>query len=83
MQVATYNAAGDLIERNLAAGRGAQTAIIDDHGHYSYAELADPSEGSERIWAAILRKPFSLRELQLTLAPLPSAAAEASNRAPA
>jgi len=36
----TYNAAADLIERNLAAGRGAKTAFIDDHGHYSYAELA-------------------------------------------
>jgi benzoate-CoA ligase len=36
-----YNAAIDLIERNLKAGRGAKTAFIDDHGHYSYAELAD------------------------------------------
>src|SRR5206468_725895 len=42
MQVATsYNAAVDLIERNLAAGRGAKTAFIDDHGRYSYAELAE------------------------------------------
>src|SRR5260370_33784722 len=37
----TYNAAADLIERNLAAGRGAKTAFIDDRGHYSYAELAE------------------------------------------
>ncbi len=37
----TYNAAADLIERNLAAGRGAKTAFIDDHGRYSYAELAE------------------------------------------
>ena len=36
-----YNAAADLIERNLAAGRGAKTAIIDDRGQYSYAELAE------------------------------------------
>ena len=36
-----YNAAADLIERNLAAGRGAKTAFIDDRGHYSYAELAE------------------------------------------
>src|SRR5947209_15747354 len=36
-----YNAAVDLIERNLDAGRGAKTAFIDDRGHYSYAELAD------------------------------------------
>ncbi len=36
-----YNAAADLIGRNLAAGRGAKTAFIDDHGRYSYAELAE------------------------------------------
>jgi benzoate-CoA ligase len=36
----TYNAAADLIERNLAAGHGDKTAFIDNHGHYSYAELA-------------------------------------------
>jgi benzoate-CoA ligase len=35
-----YNAAHDLIERNLAAGRGGKTALIDDAGRYSYAELA-------------------------------------------
>jgi benzoate-CoA ligase len=37
----TYNAAADLIERNLAAGRGGKTAFIDDNGHYRYAELAE------------------------------------------
>jgi len=37
----TYNAAADLIERNLAAGRGTKTAFIDDRGQYSYAELAE------------------------------------------
>jgi benzoate-CoA ligase len=36
----TYNAAADLIERNLATGRGGKTAFIDDRGRYSYAELA-------------------------------------------
>ena len=36
-----YNAAHDLIARNLDAGRGAKTAFIDDAGAYSYAELAD------------------------------------------
>jgi benzoate-CoA ligase len=36
-----YNAAADLIERNLQAGRGAKTAFIDDAGAYSYAELAE------------------------------------------
>jgi benzoate-CoA ligase len=41
MQAATtYNAAADLIERNLVSGRGAKTAFIDDQGRYSYAELA-------------------------------------------
>ena len=36
-----YNAAQDLIERNLAAGRGGKTAYIDDAGEYTYAELAE------------------------------------------
>ena len=36
-----YNAAYDLIERNLLAGRGAKTAYIDDHGQCTYAELAE------------------------------------------
>ncbi len=35
-----YNAAEDLIERNLAAGRGDKVAFIDDQGHYTYGELA-------------------------------------------
>jgi benzoate-CoA ligase len=35
-----YNAAHDLIERNLRAGRASKTAYIDDAGAYSYAELA-------------------------------------------
>jgi benzoate-CoA ligase len=35
-----YNAAYDLIERNLQAGRGGKVAIIDDAGSYTYAELA-------------------------------------------
>src|SRR5437899_1076630 len=36
----TYNAAADLIGRNLAAGRGGKPAFIDDRGQYSYAEIA-------------------------------------------
>jgi benzoate-CoA ligase len=36
----TYNAAADLLGRNLAAGRGAKTAFVDDHGSIGYAELA-------------------------------------------
>ena len=36
-----YNAAHDLIERNLAAGRGAKIAYIDDAGATTYAQLAE------------------------------------------
>jgi benzoate-CoA ligase len=36
-----YNAAQDLIERNLSAGRGERTAFIDGAGGYTYCELAD------------------------------------------
>ena len=35
-----YNAAFDLIERNLQAGRANKPAFIDDAGSYSYGELA-------------------------------------------
>jgi benzoate-CoA ligase len=35
-----YNAAHDLIERNLAAGRAGKLAYIDDGGRYTYGELA-------------------------------------------
>lgn len=38
--VQVYNAAVDLLERNLPL-RGSKTAVIDDQGSYSYAELAD------------------------------------------
>ncbi len=36
-----YNAAEDLIGRNLEAGRGGKTAIVDDAGSHSYAQLAE------------------------------------------
>jgi len=36
-----YNAAVDLIGRNLAAGRGGKVAFADDHGQCTYAELAE------------------------------------------
>jgi benzoate-CoA ligase len=36
-----YNAAHDLIERNLAAGRADKLAYIDDSGRYTYGELAE------------------------------------------
>jgi benzoate-CoA ligase len=36
-----YNAAADLLERNLVNGRGDRIAVVDDHGSYSFAELAE------------------------------------------
>lgn len=36
-----YNAAVDLIDRNLAAGRGGKAAVRDDRGAYTYADLAE------------------------------------------
>jgi benzoate-CoA ligase len=38
--IVTYNAAADLVDRNLAAGRGSKLAFIDGRGCYTYAELA-------------------------------------------
>ncbi|HEY6239606.1 MAG TPA: benzoate-CoA ligase family protein [Burkholderiales bacterium] len=36
-----YNAAYDLIERNLAAGRAEKLAYIDDAGQYTFGQLAE------------------------------------------
>ena len=36
-----YNAAVDLVERNLKAGRGGKVAYIDDAGQHTYAELSE------------------------------------------
>jgi len=36
-----YNAAHDLIERNLRANRAGKVAYIDDQGSYTYGELAE------------------------------------------
>ena len=36
-----YNAALDLLDRNLEEGRGEAIAVIDDAGRYSYAELTE------------------------------------------
>lgn len=36
-----YNAALDLLDRNLLEGRGERLAVIDDRGQYSYAELTE------------------------------------------
>ncbi len=37
----SYNAAADLLQRNLQGERGKKIAYIDDQGSYSYAELAN------------------------------------------
>tara|TARA_Y100001934_G_scaffold283607_1_gene404740 strand:+ start:19666 stop:21201 length:1536 start_codon:yes stop_codon:yes gene_type:complete len=37
---ALYNAAADLIDRNLTAGRGDKVAFIDTNGSYTYNELS-------------------------------------------
>ena len=39
-----YNAAADLLGRNLDAGRGEKIAFIDDVGSYTFAELARRAE---------------------------------------
>src|SRR6202048_4781983 len=59
----TYNAAADLIERNLAAGRGAKPAFIDDRGRYSYAELAE----RVRRFANVMRRLGVLPEQRILL----------------
>ena len=40
MSETSYNATTDFIDRHLNEGRGAKTAVIDDAGEYSYAEVA-------------------------------------------
>jgi len=47
-----FNAAHDLIERNLRAGRQGKPAFIDDAGSYTYGELA---ERTTRFAAALRR----------------------------
>ena len=41
IQLATYNAAADLLERNLAGGRAGKVAVMDDSGSCSYSTLAE------------------------------------------
>src|SRR3989304_5069288 len=47
----SYNAADDLVGRNLKAGRGGKLAYIDDAGQYTYGELA---ERVNRLGSALL-----------------------------
>ena len=41
MEFSYYNAAVDLVERNLTPGRVRRTAVVDESGSHSYAELAE------------------------------------------
>ena len=48
-----YNAAYDLIERNLAAGRAGKLAYIDDAGSYTYGELSDRVNRAANAFSAL------------------------------
>lgn len=41
MEFSYYNAAVDLLDRNLAPERAGKIAIIDESGTHTYAELAE------------------------------------------
>jgi benzoate-CoA ligase len=64
-----YNAAVDLIERNLAAGRGGKTAYIDDAGTTTYAQLAERVDRA----ASALRGLGLKREQRIAIVMLDSA----------
>ncbi|MEQ8234820.1 MAG: benzoate-CoA ligase family protein [Gammaproteobacteria bacterium] len=49
----SYNAAADLVERNLAAGYRDKLAYIDDHGRYTYAELDAAVRRAAAMWRAL------------------------------
>jgi len=48
-----YNAAVDLVGRNLAAGRGGKTAFIDDSGSCTYAELAERVDRAANVFLSM------------------------------
>jgi benzoate-CoA ligase len=48
-----YNAAHDLIQRNLQAGRGAKAAFIDDAGSTTYGELAERANRFGNVLAGL------------------------------
>src|SRR5262245_11711310 len=64
-----YNATVDLIGRNLAAGRGAKVAYIDDSGSCTYAQLAERVDRA----ANALRSLGIKREERIAIAMLDSA----------
>ena len=49
---ASYNAAVDMVDRNVAEGRGGKVAFIDSSRRLTYAELAD---GASRVGAMLAR----------------------------
>src|SRR5688572_29807576 len=65
----TYNAAVDLIDRNLAAGRGNKIAFVDDAGTTTYAQLAERVDRA----ANALRGMGLKREQRIALVMLDSA----------
>ena len=48
-----YNAAHDLIERNLRAGRAEKIAFIDDAGSYTYADVERRSSAFANVLASL------------------------------
>jgi benzoate-CoA ligase len=64
-----YNAAVDLVGRNLAAGRGAKVAYLDDAGSVTYAQLAERVDRA----ANALRSLGIAREERIAIAMLDSA----------
>ena len=58
-----YNAAADLVDRNVAEGRGARTACIDPSRRLMYAELSDRSDR----WAAALTRLGVQREQRIVM----------------
>lgn len=63
---ARYNAAEDLLARNLEAGRGAKTAYIDDAGTLTFSEL----DARSRRFADALRRAGFRREERVLLCAL-------------
>jgi benzoate-CoA ligase len=52
-----YNAAVDLVERNLVAGRADRIAFIDDAGSYTYRELSTRVNRCANAWRALGLRP--------------------------
>src|SRR6185436_20095818 len=48
-----YNAAHDLVECNLAAGRGSKVVYIDDAGRYTYGDVAERVDRAASMLVAL------------------------------